>query len=357
MCTPWVACCMRCWRASRLIPGRRPRRSSPSGFTSRSRASGRCARSRGARGRGQPGAGQDARGPLPLHGGVRRSPVESGAGHRRVAGTGAEAAEERLGARPARSRCRRGAGPPARSRLPARIGRVPGSPAAAAADVQRAGDDPAISPDGTSLAYVRDRRELVLEPVAGGTATTLVEAKSWIIWPRWSPDGQWLYFTMLRTNTELPASTASRPGEERPPGSWTASRRRIFPPTVARWSGPSTARWCSTTPRPGPSSVGSRSRPIPPRSVVRGPGCALQRGMVPGWSLDRIEQLGGEILVSAADGRGSTVVARDRLVRCAGDREAPRSTISPSSREEATASSGCRSTPAAVRRLARSEPS
>ena len=173
--------------------------------------------------------------------------------------------------------------------------------------------DPAISPDGTSLAYVRGRRELVLEPVAGGAATTLVEANSWINWPRWSPDGQWLYFTMLRTNTETPGlyrvpargGTPARlmdgiAAPDLSPDGRTlvraihgalvfhdaatgAEQRRIALPLD-----PATVRWLADL--------------DPPFHVA--------------WSPDgrwiASNNFGGEILVSAADGRGSTVVARGR---------------------------------------------
>ena len=58
-------------------------------------------------------------------------------------------------------------------------------------------NEPALSPDGRTLAYVSDGRALVLEPL-GGESVILVRSPAWIAGPRWSPDGQWLYFTMLR---------------------------------------------------------------------------------------------------------------------------------------------------------------
>jgi hypothetical protein len=57
-------------------------------------------------------------------------------------------------------------------------------------------DEPALSPDGTRVAFVRDRRELHVMPVAGGDSTRLAFA------PRaaavaWSPDGKTLAVTTL----------------------------------------------------------------------------------------------------------------------------------------------------------------
>jgi eukaryotic-like serine/threonine-protein kinase len=57
--------------------------------------------------------------------------------------------------------------------------------------------EPALAPDGHAIVYVRDRRSLVLELLNGGAPLTLTQAGAWIAWPRWSPDGQWVYFTML----------------------------------------------------------------------------------------------------------------------------------------------------------------
>ena len=59
-------------------------------------------------------------------------------------------------------------------------------------------NEPALSPDGRTLAYVSEGRALVLEPLGGGESVILVRSPAWIAGPRWSPDGQWLYFTMLR---------------------------------------------------------------------------------------------------------------------------------------------------------------
>jgi Tol biopolymer transport system component len=58
-------------------------------------------------------------------------------------------------------------------------------------------EDPAVSPDGRSIAYVVDNRSLVIEELAGGGPVLLVPAAPLLASPRWSPDGRWLYFTML----------------------------------------------------------------------------------------------------------------------------------------------------------------
>jgi serine/threonine protein kinase/dipeptidyl aminopeptidase/acylaminoacyl peptidase len=58
-------------------------------------------------------------------------------------------------------------------------------------------EDPAVSPDGRSIAYVVDHRSLVFEELAGGGPVFLVPAAPWLASPRWSPDGRWLYFSML----------------------------------------------------------------------------------------------------------------------------------------------------------------
>ncbi|MCU0513194.1 MAG: hypothetical protein MUE40_11550 [Anaerolineae bacterium] len=50
---------------------------------------------------------------------------------------------------------------------------------------------PAWSPDGASLAFVRDASRLFVLPVAGGPAR-LIAAVSGRSQPSWSPDGQWL---------------------------------------------------------------------------------------------------------------------------------------------------------------------
>jgi len=66
-------------------------------------------------------------------------------------------------------------------------------------------NEPALSPDGRTLAYVSEGRALVLEPLGGGESVILVRSPAWIAGPRWSPDGQWLYFTMLRDATQSAA--------------------------------------------------------------------------------------------------------------------------------------------------------
>src|SRR5438876_411506 len=51
-------------------------------------------------------------------------------------------------------------------------------------------NEPALSPDGRTLAYVSDGRVLVLEPLGGGESVILLRSHAWIAGPRWSPDGQ-----------------------------------------------------------------------------------------------------------------------------------------------------------------------
>jgi serine/threonine-protein kinase len=57
--------------------------------------------------------------------------------------------------------------------------------------------EPALSPDGRAVAYTLDRRALVVQPLSGGEPIELTRTAGWIALPRWSPDGRWLYFTML----------------------------------------------------------------------------------------------------------------------------------------------------------------
>ena len=309
----------------------------------------------GARGSGDPSPGQGTRGSVSLHGGVRRGPVESGGGPGRPADTVAKALGDPLGSRLARF------GPavalgllllrafrPASSEFPGALQRRQQTFSGQASD-------PAISPDGTSLAYVRGRRELVLEPVAGGAATTLVEAKSWISWPRWSPDGDWLYFTMLRTNTETP-------GLYRVPARGGTPARLVSGLGLPDLSpdGRTLVRAIQGALVFHDAATGAEQRRIDlplDSSTVRW----LADLDVPfnvAWSPD------GRWI--ASDNFGGRFSSRPRMgvagrwwpgvvpVRFVGDLEAPRSTISPSSREAATTSSGCRSIPAAVRRRARS---
>lgn len=69
------------------------------------------------------------------------------------------------------------------------------------------GFDPAISPDGKTVAFVRDGGEngiyLIDLPNASGQAGGAVDGRERLIWsgrtrlssPKWSPDGQWILFT------------------------------------------------------------------------------------------------------------------------------------------------------------------
>ncbi len=173
--------------------------------------------------------------------------------------------------------------------------------------------DPAISPDGTLLVYVRDRRELVLEPVAGGTATTLVQAEGWIIWPRWSPDGRWLYFTMLRKNTDAPALY-------RVPARGGTPARVLDGIALTDLSpdGRTLVRAISGALVLHDAATGAEQRriglPVDPAAVRWIADLDVPFNVA--WSPDgrwiASDNFGGEILVSAVDGHGSAVVARDR---------------------------------------------
>ena len=62
--------------------------------------------------------------------------------------------------------------------------------------------EPAFSPDGKTIAYVVQRRSLVVEELAGGGPVVLVPPVPQLGSPRWSLDGQWLYFRMLPDTTQ-----------------------------------------------------------------------------------------------------------------------------------------------------------
>jgi serine/threonine protein kinase len=65
-------------------------------------------------------------------------------------------------------------------------------------------EEPAFSPDGKTIAYVSQHRSLVVEELAGGGPVTLVAPVPLLSSPRWSPDGQWLYFLMVSDTTQPP---------------------------------------------------------------------------------------------------------------------------------------------------------
>ena len=173
--------------------------------------------------------------------------------------------------------------------------------------------DPAISPDGASLAYVRERNELVLEPIAGGAVTTLVQAESWIIWPQWSPDGGWLYFTMLRRNSETP-------GLYRVPARGGTPTRLIEGIALPDLSpdGRTLVRAINGALVFHDAATGAEQRRV---RLPLNPGVTrwfadLDVPFSVAWSPDgrwlAWDDFAGAILVSAADGHGSTVVARGR---------------------------------------------
>ncbi len=91
------------------------------------------------------------------------------------------------------------------------IGARPSSRGAGAVPAQRQftftarATDPAVSPDGRAIVYVEDRRALLLERLAGGGPVVLARSTAWLASPRWSPDGEWLYFTMLQDARESAA--------------------------------------------------------------------------------------------------------------------------------------------------------
>ena len=57
---------------------------------------------------------------------------------------------------------------------------------------------PAISPDGRRVAYVTSNRSLMVQPLDGGDALTLVPPARFLFNPRWSGDGAAILFTMFR---------------------------------------------------------------------------------------------------------------------------------------------------------------
>ena len=68
--------------------------------------------------------------------------------------------------------------------------------------------EPAISPDGRSVAYVARGRSLVVQRLAGGEPLVLVPPARFILWPRWTHDGSTIVFAMFRDSTELAATYA-----------------------------------------------------------------------------------------------------------------------------------------------------
>ena len=57
---------------------------------------------------------------------------------------------------------------------------------------------PALSPDGSQVAYVSGRRGLVVQSISGGEATVLVPRARVIFLPRWTGDGSAILFEMMR---------------------------------------------------------------------------------------------------------------------------------------------------------------
>jgi Tol biopolymer transport system component len=65
--------------------------------------------------------------------------------------------------------------------------------------------EPSFSPDGKLVAYVVQRRSLVIEELAGGGPIVLVPPVPHLGSPRWSADGRWLYFRMVADSALPPA--------------------------------------------------------------------------------------------------------------------------------------------------------
>src|SRR5439155_9455304 len=64
----------------------------------------------------------------------------------------------------------------------------------------------ALSPDGSSLAYVSGGRALVVQALHGGEPRTLVSDARFIYAIRWTRNGFHLVFIMFRDSTELAAT-------------------------------------------------------------------------------------------------------------------------------------------------------
>jgi Tol biopolymer transport system component len=66
--------------------------------------------------------------------------------------------------------------------------------------------DPALSPDGRSVAYVAGGRSLVVQPLAGGRPTTLVPSAFRVRSPRWTHDGRSLLAGITPDSSEREAT-------------------------------------------------------------------------------------------------------------------------------------------------------
>jgi Tol biopolymer transport system component len=178
--------------------------------------------------------------------------------------------------------------------------------------------DPALAPDGRSLVYVRDRRSLVLEQLGSDGSITLVQSEGWIAWPRWSPDGQWLYFSMLRDGAES-AAIFRVPARGGTPAKVVDAMGPVDPSPDGRTLVRCTGGVFGYVLIFHDAVTGAERQRLP----VRGPGSETGGFDNPGssprdvaWSPDGrwIASLSssGEVLSTSTDGRRWLVVARDR---------------------------------------------
>ncbi|MCB0094287.1 MAG: PD40 domain-containing protein [Caldilineaceae bacterium] len=91
------------------------------------------------------------------------------------------------------------------------------------------GFDPAISPDGSTVAFTRDGGEngIYLISINGGSERLIFSGRSSLASPKWSPDGQWILFSRgdeywqcrtLGFGTCVSGNLAGAPGMPLPPG-------------------------------------------------------------------------------------------------------------------------------------------
>jgi serine/threonine-protein kinase len=176
--------------------------------------------------------------------------------------------------------------------------------------------EPALSPDGRLLVYVRDRRSLELEPLGGGGSLTLVRSDGWIAWPRWSPDGAWLYFSMVRPSD--PGGVFRVPARGGTPAKIVSAIGPVdLSPdgrTLVRGAGAFLILHDAVT------GIEQGRFPIDPESVPTPNVMEGAWAIDVAWSPDGrwigsfrwIGSSWGDVVVTSADGRRSVLVARDR---------------------------------------------
>jgi eukaryotic-like serine/threonine-protein kinase len=74
-------------------------------------------------------------------------------------------------------------------------------------------EDPAWSPDGRTLSYA-DARDLWLVPSTGGKARQLTNEGATDSHPAWSPDGRWIYFSSMRGGSSALWRIAAKGGAQ-----------------------------------------------------------------------------------------------------------------------------------------------